>query len=80
METPKEARVREKREMIEMVQEKVNAKMSDWNPFSDEKCTSDPYKTLIISNISYNVNETKLKENFKIYGPVKSVRIIRGFN
>jgi U1 small nuclear ribonucleoprotein len=52
----------------------------DWNPFADENATSDPYRTLIISNVSYNINEAKLKEHFKMYGPVKTVRIIRNLN
>lgn len=54
--------------------------MQNWNPFEDENATGDPYKTLIISNLSYNINETKLKDHFKKYGPVKNVRIIRNLN
>lgn len=34
----------------------------------------------MITNISYNVNEAKLKEHFKVYGPIKSCRIIKNLN
>lgn len=34
----------------------------------------------MITNISYNVNEAKLKEHFKVYGPIKSCRNIKNLN
>lgn len=39
--------------------------------------TEDPYKTLIISRLSFGVNEKKLKKEFEIYGPVKFCKIVR---
>jgi RNA recognition motif-containing protein len=48
----------------------------NWNPFEidgNEKCTEDPYKTIIVANLAYATDEDRLREVFEIYGHIKSV-------
>lgn len=36
----------------------------------------DPYKTLFVTRISYDVSERKLKKEFERYGPIKRIRMV----
>jgi RNA recognition motif-containing protein len=48
----------------------------NWNPFEidgNEKCTEDPYKTILVANLAYATDEDRLREVFEIYGHIKSV-------
>ncbi|EGR29151.1 u1 small nuclear ribonucleoprotein 70 kda, putative [Ichthyophthirius multifiliis] len=80
VETPREKIKREKQEKRQKQKQLIKQNLMEWNPFEDSKITSDPYKTLVLNNISYNANEQKIKEHFKMYGPIKSCRIIRNLN
>merc|ERR1711935_38 len=51
-----------------------------WNPFEidgNDKCTEDPYKTIIVANLAYATDEDRLREVFEIYGPIKTIRLIK---
>eukprot|EP01132_Coremiostelium_polycephalum_P008047 gene8047-9896_t len=80
-----------KKEHIETVQEKRDKKrklresenqernqklLKTWDPYSNEKATGDPYKTLFVGRISYQTSESKLKHEFSQYGPIKKIRLI----
>lgn len=51
--------------------------MKEWNPFEDEKHTTDPLKTLFVSNLNYDTSEKKIKREFEQFGDLKRVRIIK---
>jgi U1 small nuclear ribonucleoprotein len=36
----------------------------------------DPFRTLFISRLSYDVTEKKLRKEFEEYGPIKTLRIV----
>lgn len=36
----------------------------------------DPYKTLFVSRLSYDVTERKLRHEFEEYGPIKRIRLV----
>lgn len=36
----------------------------------------DPFKTLFVGRLSYDVTEKKLRREFEEYGPIKSVSIV----
>ena len=36
----------------------------------------DPFRTLFISRLSYDVTEKKLRKEFEEYGPIKRVRLV----
>lgn len=46
-------------------------------PNDDPNATSDPYRTLFIGRLSYDVDEEKLKREFEYYGAVSSVKLVR---
>eukprot|EP00825_Cyclidium_porcatum_P001514 TRINITY_DN10697_c0_g1_i2.p1 TRINITY_DN10697_c0_g1~~TRINITY_DN10697_c0_g1_i2.p1 ORF type:complete len:292 (-),score=51.67 TRINITY_DN10697_c0_g1_i2:78-953(-) len=82
---PKHAPIESKKQIIKRVkkqkykqhQDHLKKKLQEWNPFQDLTVSSDPYKTLFISNLSYQTTEKKLKQEFEVYGPIKFVRIIK---
>jgi hypothetical protein len=37
----------------------------------------DPYKTLFLSRLSYEVTERKLRHEFEEYGPIKRIRLVQ---
>lgn len=36
----------------------------------------DPYKTLFVSRLSYEVTERKLRHEFEEFGPIKRIRLV----
>ncbi|CDW59694.1 U1 small nuclear ribonucleoprotein 70 kDa [Trichuris trichiura] len=48
-----------------------------WNPNNNPEATSDPYKTLFVSRISYDTSEAKLRREFETYGPLKKVCMVK---
>lgn len=47
-----------------------------YNP-RDSQLTSDPFKTLFVCRLSYSTTEKQLKREFEVFGPVKSLSLIR---
>ena len=56
--------------------EKLAAAAAAFDPNSDPKIKGDPYKTLLVSRISYETTEAKLKQEFQQFGTVKRVRMV----
>lgn len=48
-----------------------------WDPYAQEGVTEDPKKTLIVGRLSYKTTEESLKEAFRSYGSIKTVKIIK---
>ena len=40
----------------------------------------DPFKTLFVARLSYDVTERKLKREFEEYGPIKRIRLVHDKN
>lgn len=40
----------------------------------------DPFKTLFVARISYDVTEKKLRKEFEEYGPIKRIRLVHDKN
>lgn len=40
----------------------------------------DPYKTLFVSRLSYEVTERKLRHEFEEYGPIKRIRLVHSLD
>ncbi len=40
----------------------------------------DPFKTLFVSRLSFDVTERKLKREFEEYGPIKRIRLVHNKN
>lgn len=46
-------------------------------PEEDPEAVGDPYKTLFISRLSYQVTEEDLRREFAMYGPIERIVVIR---
>jgi hypothetical protein len=56
--------------------EKVEEGLKGWDPAKDEGIEGDPFKTLFVGRISYEVDEKKLRREFEEFGPVKRIRLV----
>ncbi|TIB38177.1 hypothetical protein E3P86_01787 [Wallemia ichthyophaga] len=54
-----------------------NSALSQYNPQSDSEAIGDPFKTLFIARLTAETNESDLRKEFEVYGPVERVRIVR---
>ncbi|GJJ72061.1 U1 small nuclear ribonucleoprotein 70kDa [Entomortierella parvispora] len=48
-----------------------------WDPNKDEHVVGDPYKTLHVSRLSYEVTEKELRREFSMYGPIENIRLVK---
>lgn len=61
--------ISEKREM--------EKKLIAWNPDKDPQIIGDPFKTLFVFKLAYDVNEIDLTNTFSAFGEIEHVRIVR---
>jgi U1 small nuclear ribonucleoprotein len=52
----------------------VNQKNDKFDPMSDPNIDGNPFKTLFISGLSYNITERRLWREFEEFGPISRVR------
>jgi U1 small nuclear ribonucleoprotein len=61
--------------------ERIATGVAAWNPKEQlkekESATSDPFKTLMVGSLSYQVTERQLKREFERFGPVRKVCIVK---
>ncbi|EFN51507.1 hypothetical protein CHLNCDRAFT_140193 [Chlorella variabilis] len=74
----KDIRVRQERQQRAARQREENLK--SWDPSKDPNVEGDPFKTLFVSRLSYDVTERKLKREFEEYGPIKRIRLVHNKN
>ncbi|PWY97124.1 RNA-binding domain-containing protein [Testicularia cyperi] len=48
-----------------------------YDPHKDPHATKDPYKTLFLGRLAYDVTEKDLHREFDMYGPIDQIRIVR---
>lgn len=61
----------------EEAQTKVATAVKSWDPAKDPNVEGDPFKTLFVSRLTYDVTEKKLKKEFEEFGPIRNVKIAR---
>ncbi|TPX53843.1 hypothetical protein PhCBS80983_g06136 [Powellomyces hirtus] len=71
-----EKKKRKKAEREEKAKEAVEKGKEIWDPSKDPHVSSDPYKTLFVSRLSYETTEKELKREFEKFGPIKTLRIV----
>ncbi|PLW10611.1 hypothetical protein PCANC_23137 [Puccinia coronata f. sp. avenae] len=49
----------------------------NYDPKQDPNATGDPYRTLFISRLSFEVTESDLKREFDMYGPIEKLVIVK---
>jgi len=67
----KKARIRNNK--LEQGAAKVAEELQKYDPQSDPNATGDPYKTLFVARLNYEMSEHKIKREFEAYGPIKRV-------
>eukprot|EP00238_Polyblepharides_amylifera_P001542 CAMPEP_0196573264 /NCGR_PEP_ID=MMETSP1081-20130531/3187_1 /TAXON_ID=36882 /ORGANISM="Pyramimonas amylifera, Strain CCMP720" /LENGTH=462 /DNA_ID=CAMNT_0041890909 /DNA_START=138 /DNA_END=1526 /DNA_ORIENTATION=+ len=60
----------------EQAAQTLNEALQYWDPHSASGVTSDPYKTLFVSNISYDTTESKLKREFEEFGSISDIKLV----
>jgi len=55
---------------------KIKQTLKNWDPYKNPKATDDAFRTLFVGRISFKTTERKLKREFEVYGPIKSVRMV----
>ena len=76
-ETPTEKRERIKKEKLENHQKILQEREKNWDPHNNPTATKDPYKTLFVARLSYELNEEDLRREFERYGRIRDVKLIR---
>ncbi|KAK6350116.1 hypothetical protein TWF696_006363 [Orbilia brochopaga] len=70
-------RDRKKREKKERQERAVKEGLETYNPDNDPHIRGDPYKTLFVSRLSYDVKEQDLEREFGRFGPIDRIRLVR---
>jgi len=47
-----------------------------WNPYNDQNIKGDPFKTIVVSRLSYKTDEKRLRKEFEIFGPIKKCKVV----
>ena len=48
--------------------------------FATVMLQGDPFKTLFIARVSFDVTEKKLRREFEEFGPIKTIRLVHDKN
>lgn len=75
-ESQRDKKRREKKQKQEDYQKKLEEDIKAFNP-KDYNIESNPFKTLFVCKISYETTEARLKKEFELYGPIKSIKIVK---
>ncbi|KAG0264520.1 hypothetical protein DFQ27_001189 [Actinomortierella ambigua] len=71
---------RKKKKMNEkkaLYDERIKKGLEEWDPNADPNVGGDPYKTLFISRLNFQVTEKELRREFEMYGPIENIRVVR---
>ncbi|GES96793.1 U1 small nuclear ribonucleoprotein 70 kDa [Rhizophagus clarus] len=76
-ETVEEKKKRKLAEKKKKAEEAIKKGLEEWDPNKDENVTGDPFKTLFVARMSYDITEKDLRREFEMYGPVENIRIVK---
>ncbi|CAG8474615.1 975_t:CDS:2 [Diversispora eburnea] len=76
-ETVEEKKKRKLEEKKQKAEEAVKKGLEEWEPNKDDNVTGDPFKTLFVARMSYEMTEKDLRREFEMYGPIESIRIVK---
>lgn len=60
----------------EKVKKQIEESTKSWNPHKEPKLQGDPYKTLFVARISFDVSDKILRRYFEEYGPIKQIKMV----
>ncbi|KAI9715301.1 MAG: hypothetical protein M1828_000901 [Chrysothrix sp. TS-e1954] len=70
-------RDRQNLEKKEATSQRVNEDFKDFSPADDSNIKGDPFKTLFVSRMSYDVETKDLEREFGRFGPIERIRIVK---
>eukprot|EP00058_Branchiostoma_floridae_P011974 XP_002597462.1 hypothetical protein BRAFLDRAFT_58913 [Branchiostoma floridae] len=79
-ETRQERLERKRKEKLEAHANRLEEKVSEWDPANDANASGDAYKTLFVARINYDTSESKLRREFEVYGPIRSIKMTKDVN
>lgn len=56
--------------------ERRTAAAKSWDPTRDPSVQGDPFKTLFVGRLSFEVTERKLRRELEEFGPIKRIRLV----
>ncbi|KAI7866120.1 hypothetical protein BDF14DRAFT_1743790 [Spinellus fusiger] len=51
--------------------------LAQFDPENDEKMEGNPFNTLFVARLSYELTESDLMREFELYGPIKNIRLVK---
>ncbi|CAG8463271.1 11680_t:CDS:2 [Ambispora gerdemannii] len=76
-ETVEEKKKRKLEEKKQKAENAIKKGLEEWDPNKDMNVTGDPYKTLFVARMSYDITEKDLRREFEMYGPIENIRIVK---
>ncbi|KAL4953994.1 U1 small nuclear ribonucleoprotein of 70kDa MW N terminal-domain-containing protein [Aspergillus filifer] len=68
---------RQKLEKKERISKNLTEGLQAYDPNEDAQARGDPFKTLFVSRLSYEVTEQDLEREFGRFGPIERIRIVK---
>ncbi|PKY03474.1 RNA-binding domain-containing protein [Aspergillus campestris IBT 28561] len=68
---------RQKQEQKENLQNQLTESVQAFDPSHDPQARGDPFKTLFVSRLSYDVKDADLEREFGRFGPIERIRIVK---
>ncbi|OJJ61815.1 hypothetical protein ASPSYDRAFT_54780 [Aspergillus sydowii CBS 593.65] len=68
---------RQKLEKKERLNKHLTEGLESFDPNNDAQARGDPFKTLFVSRLSYEVTEQDLEREFGRFGPIERIRIVK---
>ncbi|GAB1196828.1 U1 small nuclear ribonucleo protein of 70kDa MW N terminal-domain-containing protein [Aspergillus pseudonomiae] len=70
-------KLRQKQEKKENIEKHLTDGIHTFDPANDPQARGDPFKTLFVSRLSYDVKESDLEREFGRFGPIERIRIVK---
>ncbi|KAI9296576.1 RNA-binding domain-containing protein [Neoconidiobolus thromboides FSU 785] len=65
------------KERAELCHMTLQNRAQNWKPNENPNATSDPFKTLIVARLAYDVTESDLRKELEYYGPLKKIKMVQ---
>ncbi|PYI17635.1 RNA-binding domain-containing protein [Aspergillus japonicus CBS 114.51] len=70
-------KLRQKVEKKENMEKQVTEGLEEYDPSNDQQARGDPFRTLFVARLSYDVKESDLEREFGRFGPIERIRIVK---
>ncbi|KAJ5200324.1 Nucleotide-binding alpha-beta plait [Penicillium cf. griseofulvum] len=70
-------KLRQKIEKKERLEKQIADGLQNFNPEKDPQARGDPFKTLFVARLSYDVKEADLEREFGRFGPIERITLVK---